>query len=151
MQKLVRRTGGAVSALRGDEGPMMRTGATYRTVTALVLLQLINVPDGRPQVRSESKARDAVSASRGGHLGLQSSIRDILRHPSFAGFSHLILPWDDRAYDEDMRLTRISSLLPYHSHVDPETVAGALNRMIDDAASGQTVFYRFYSEAERQQ
>jgi acetyl esterase/lipase len=129
----------------------MMTGAMYKTVTALVLLQLVNVPDGCPQVGSAPKGRDAMSTSRGGHLGLQSTIRDILRHPSFAGFSHLILPWDDRAYDEDMRLARISSLLPYHSHVDPETVAGALNCMIDDAAGGQAVFYRFYSEAERQQ
>jgi acetyl esterase/lipase len=145
------RPGGNVSARRGNEGPMIMTGATYRTVTALVLLQLINVSDGRPQMGSAAKARDAVSASRNGHLGLQSTIRDILRHPSFTGFSHLILPWDDRAYDEDMPLTRISSLLPYHSHVDPEMVASALNRMIDDAASSQTVFYSFYSEAQRQQ
>jgi hypothetical protein len=31
-------------------------------------------------------------------------------------------------------------LLPYHSHVDPETVASALNRLIDDASDGRTVF-----------
>jgi acetyl esterase/lipase len=130
---------------------MMRR-ATYRTVTGLVLSLLINVPDGRPQAGAPSKARDiTVSANRGGHLGIQSTIRDILRHPSFAGFSHLILPWDDRAYDEDLQLTGISSLLPYHSHVDPETVTNGLNRIIDDAASGQTVFYSFYSEAQRRQ
>lgn len=75
----------------------------------------------------------------------------ILDHPAFAGFGPLILPWDDRAYDEEMRLDRISSLLPYHTHVDPVTVASALNRMIDDAAAGKTVFYRFYAEAQRQQ
>jgi acetyl esterase/lipase len=74
-----------------------------------------------------------------------------LHHPSFAGFSRLLLPWDDRAYNEQIPLTRIGSLLPYHTHVDPETVASALNRMIDEAARGQTVFYRFYSEAERLQ
>jgi len=92
-----------------------------------------------------------VSANRAGRLGVQSTIGDILRHPSFAGFGRLILPWDDRAYDEQMPLIRIGSLLPYHSHVDAETVAGALNRLIDEAAGGQTVFYRFYSEAQRQQ
>jgi acetyl esterase/lipase len=92
-----------------------------------------------------------MSARYGGHLGMTSTIRDILHHPAFAGFSQLILPWDDRAYDEDMPLSRIGSLLPYHSHVDPETVASALNRMIDDAANGRTVFYRFYSEAQMQE
>jgi acetyl esterase/lipase len=121
-------------------------------MAAFVLSLCINAVGGSARAGASPQVRGKdVRASQSGHLGLQSTIRDILRHPSFAGFSHLILPWDDRAYDEDMRLTRISSLLPYHSHVDPETVASALNRMIDDAASGQTVFYRFYSEAERQQ
>jgi acetyl esterase/lipase len=131
---------------------MMTTGATYTAVTALVLSLLISVQDGRPQAGASSKVRDTdVSANRGSHLGPQSTIRDILRHPSFAGFSRLLLPWDDRAYDEQMRLTRMGSLLPYHSHVDPETVAGALNRLIDEAALGRTVFYSFYTDAERQQ
>ncbi|MBP1598690.1 MAG: hypothetical protein H6Q05_4067 [Acidobacteria bacterium] len=126
--------------------------ATFTTVTALVFSLLINVPDRRSLAGASSEAGDTdVSAQRGGHLGIQSTIRDILRHPSFAGFSRLILPWDDRVYDEDMRLTRIGSLLPYHSHVDPETVTSALNRMIDDAARGQTVFYSFYSETQRKQ
>jgi acetyl esterase/lipase len=87
----------------------------------------------------------------GGHLGVESTIGDLLRHPAFAGFARLILPWDGRAYDEQMRLTRIGSLLPYHSHVDAKTVASALNRMIDEAARGRTVFYRFYSEVETRQ
>jgi len=111
----------------------MTTKATYAAITALALLDT------------------NVSADRRGHLGVQSTIGDILRHPAFAGFSHLILPWDDRAYDEGLRLTGIGSLLPYHTHVDPETVTNALNRMIDDASSGKTVFYRFYSEAQMQQ
>jgi acetyl esterase/lipase len=109
-------------------------------MTALLLSLLVNVPDARPE-----------AGGRGGHLTVQSTIKDILRHPSFAGFGRLILPWDDRAYDEDLPLTRIGSLLPYHSHVDPETVTNALNRMIDDASSGKTVFYSFYTEAQRQQ
>jgi acetyl esterase/lipase len=122
------------------------------TAAALVLSLLSGVLDGRPGAEASSGARDTgVSDTRGGDLGAQSTLRDLLHHPSFAGFSRLLLPWDDRAYDEQMPLTRIGSLLPYHSHVDPETVASALNRMIDEAARGRTVFYRFYSEAERQQ
>ena len=90
----------------------------------------------------------SMSASANGHLGNQSTVGDVLRHPAFAGFSRLILPWDDRAYDQTLPLTEIGSLLPYHTHVDPEAVASALNRMIDDVSSGKTVFYRFYSEAQ---
>lgn len=81
-------------------------------------------------------------------LTTESTVGDILRHPAFAGFARLILPWDDRDYDENLPLARIASLLPYHTHVDPQTVVKGLNRMIEDAARGHTVFYRFYSEAE---
>ncbi len=90
----------------------------------------------------------SMSASGYGHLRPRSTVGDILRHPAFAGFSRLILPWDDRGYDESLPLTEIGSLLPYHTHVDPEAVTSALNRMIDDATSGRTVFYRFYSEGQ---
>ena len=41
--------------------------------------------------------------------------------------------------------------MPYHTHVDPGVVVAGLNRLIDDAASGRTVFYRFYSNAQTQQ
>lgn len=84
------------------------------------------------------------------YLTPRSTLGDLLRHPALAGFARLILPWDDRAYDESLPLTEIGSLLPYHTQVGPETVVSALNRMIEDASAGRTVFYRFYSSAERQ-
>jgi acetyl esterase/lipase len=90
-----------------------------------------------------------VNAKDGAHFTVQSTVGDILRHPAFAGFGRLILPWDDRDYEEQMPLTRVASLFPYHSHVDPETVAKGLNRMIDDAARGQSVFYSFYPETQK--
>jgi acetyl esterase/lipase len=73
-----------------------------------------------------------------------------LHHPAFDGFAPLVLPWDERAYDERMPLSEIGSLLPYHTHVDVGTVTSALNRIIDDAASGQAVLFRFYTEVQRQ-
>ena len=82
-------------------------------VTGLLPVLLGNVPDGR--------------ARQGGHLGVESTVGDLLSHPAFAGFADLILPWDGRTDDERMPLTRIGSLLPNHSHVDAETVASALN------------------------
>ena len=130
----------------------MTTRTTHAAATALVFSLAIHVQHGRTQALAPSAdGRTNVSANGDGHLAVQSTIGDILRHPAFAGFSRLILPWDDRAYDERMPLTRIGSLLPYHSHVDPQTVTSALNRMIDDAARGQNVFYSFYSETENEQ
>ena len=83
-------------------------------------------------------------------LRIDDTVGDVLAHPAFAGFGRLLLPWDDRRYEPTMRLREIGSLLPYHTHVDPVVVVSSLNRMIDDAAAGRTVFYDFYSAAEKQ-
>ncbi|MFC0812974.1 alpha/beta hydrolase [Paracoccus panacisoli] len=83
------------------------------------------------------------------HLAADGRLADILDNPAFAGFAERILPWSGRRYDAAMPLGQMASLLPYHSAVDTGTVVAALNRMIDDASAGQTVFYDIYSEAER--
>ena len=85
-----------------------------------------------------------------GHLGVLDSIGAVLTHPAFAGFGRLLLPWDDRRYDTTMLLTNIGALLPYHTHVDPAVVVSSLNRMIDDASAGRTIFHDFYTGAEKQ-
>jgi acetyl esterase/lipase len=85
------------------------------------------------------------------HLTADDTIRDLLAHPALAGFGRRLLPWDDRTYDDRMRLRNIGSLLPYHSHVDPATVVGALNHVIDDVNNGETVFYDFCTDEEKKQ
>lgn len=85
------------------------------------------------------------------HLSTRDSIGDILEHPAFTGFGRLVLPWDDRAYDVSMRLRDVGTLLPYHSHVNPEDVVNALNRMIDDAGNGKAVFHDFYSAGQKRE
>ncbi len=128
--------------------------------TACLLLPLLLTPslaeaNGKDIVLADSRSdairKGAVIGSKGRHLNADDSIRDLLGHPAFAGFARLLLPWDCRRYDETMRLSDIGSLLPYHSHVDPETVVGALNRMIDDVNNGHAVFYPFYSEEQKQE
>ena len=73
-----------------------------------------------------------------GPLTIEQRISDVLNHPAFDGFARRLLPWDDRTYDENARLRDIGTLLPYHSHVRPDVVVGALNRMIDEASAGQS-------------
>jgi acetyl esterase/lipase len=101
----------------------------------------VNSPEAQETRRDKSPAA--------AHLRLDHSVGDILEHPAFAGFSRLLLPWDGRRYDRAMPLTSISSLLPYHQHVDPAVVVSALNRMIDDANVGRTIFHDIYSEGEK--
>jgi hypothetical protein len=84
-----------------------------------------------------------------GHLTAASTLDEVVSHPAFAGFGRLLLPWDDRDQDGALLLRRIGTLLPYHSHIDPEVVVAGLNRMIDDAALGRQIFYPTYSEAEQ--
>lgn len=85
----------------------------------------------------------------GAPLTPESSLGDLMRHPAFAGFARLLLPWDDRGYDADMPLSGIAALAPYHSHVDADVAIGGLNRLIADAAAGRTIFYDVYTEAQK--
>jgi acetyl esterase/lipase len=84
-------------------------------------------------------------------LRADGSLGDILKHPAFAGFARLVLPWDDRRYDAKMPLRNVGALLPYHTHVDPALVVSALNRMIDDVNDGRTIFYDMYTDAQKQE
>ncbi|WP_454622072.1 alpha/beta hydrolase [Bradyrhizobium cenepequi] len=99
--------------------------------------------------RIDTARNTATLGAQLGHLGPDDTIGDLLKHPAFSGFSHLLMPWSDRPYDETMPLRDFGSLLPYHSHVDPGTVVAGLNHMIDDVNSGRPVFYDIYTEAQR--
>jgi hypothetical protein len=72
----------------------------------------------------------------------------VLWHPAFQGYARLLLPWD-RRYDEEMRLSEIGSLLPYHSHVEPRVVVDGMNRVIDDVSTGRQVFYALYTPEQQ--
>jgi len=92
-----------------------------------------------------------AAQSRRRDLGVEDTVGDMLEHPAFAGFGTLLLPWDSRRIDATMHLRKIATLLPYHTHVDPAVVVSSINRMIDDASAGCTVFYDYYTAAEKQQ
>ena len=79
------------------------------------------------------------------------SILDLMNHPAFAGFGQYLLPWDNRAYDENLLLKDISTLLPYHSHVDTDAVIAPINHLIDEVNDGKTIFYDFYTVQQKQE
>jgi acetyl esterase/lipase len=106
-----------------------------------------------PLLMASSKIASSQTSPRADdgvrHLHAEVTIGDLLRHPAFAGFARLLLPWDDRTYDEQLKLSAMGTLLPYHSHVDPASTVGALNRLIDDAGQGRPIFFDVHTEAEK--
>jgi len=82
------------------------------------------------------------------HVSTSNTVRDIIDYPAFEGFGQFILPLE-LGYDENMPLTRVESLLPYHSNVKPDEVVNAINTMIDEVNDGQTIFYDYYTDAQK--
>ena len=120
-------------------------------LSKLMRLTLASLVALTPAEAATIEMTQAQTDSNRGHLTANSRVRDLLNHPAFAGFGRLILPSDNRAYDENMPLSQLGALMPYHSHVNPEVMVGALNRMIDDAGKGQVIFYDFYTPAHKQE
>ncbi len=85
------------------------------------------------------------------HITTNDSVRRIVNHPAFKGFSRLILPRENDASHYDTPLSNVRSLMPYHSHVDPYIVVAALNHMIDEVKEGKTVFYDIYTEQQKKE
>jgi acetyl esterase/lipase len=91
----------------------------------------------------------ATHVAPGAHLRADSTVQDLLHHPAFAGFARLLLPWDDRTYDGRLPLRDLGTLLPYHSHVNPASVVGRLNALIDNVQGGRPVFYDIYTGQQK--
>jgi acetyl esterase/lipase len=82
-------------------------------------------------------------------LTVDSTIGDLISHLAFEGFGARVLPWDGRDYDREAKLSMLSTLLPYHSHVDTASTVSALNRMIEDADRNWQIFFEIYSDNEK--
>jgi len=85
------------------------------------------------------------------HLTTSNFIRDMVNHRAFKDFGTYMLPRDDNTYYYDTRLNNVGSLMPYHDHVDPDIVVGAINYMIDEVNDHKTIFYNFYTEQEKRE
>ncbi len=74
----------------------------------------------RPQPAQAAQKRDDTGPAA--HLHADDRIGDLLNHSAFAGFARLTLPWDNRDYDDSMRLRDMATLLPFHTYVNPDVV-----------------------------
>ena len=121
-------------------------------LSLLILVFLCQSPGASAADDQISNKLGAFIVSKNkGHVNTNSSIRDVMNHPSFKGFGQFILPLDNRAYDGNMQLSRVGSLLPYHSQVEPEAVVDTINYMIDQVAEGKIMFKDFYTERQKQE
>lgn len=116
----------------------------------LMMICLVLIFWGCTQEEPFALKSSAENSEMYNHLTTANSIRAIVNHPAFAGFGELLLPRDDNSRYYDTSLRDVGSLMPYHSHVEPEIVVGAVNRMIDDVSDGKTIFYDFYSDEQKQ-
>jgi acetyl esterase/lipase len=85
------------------------------------------------------------------YITTNDTVRTLVNHPAFKGFSRLILPGDNNTYSYDTPLSNVHSLMPFHSQVNPDMVVGALNRMIDEVKDGKTVFYDLYTGRQKRE
>jgi|AGTN01.1.fsa_nt_gi Esterase/lipase len=144
-----------MSNWKSSEKPLERLalGAAGLGFSLFAAVSVVEANEGNIASSSSGGAPAVASPQQGHqneHMKPESSLADLLEHPAFAGHAPLLLPWDSRAYDQTMQISDIGSLLPYHSNIDPDVVLSALNRMIDDASGGNTVFYDLYTPEEKQ-
>lgn len=107
--------------------------------------------EGEGTAMSGTAGRDGSGRAAVSRLRTSNTIRDVVNHPAFSGFGQFILPLDRGSHDDAMPLQDVASLLPYHSNIDPEAAVSAINYLVDKRASGETVFYDFYTDAQKQE
>ncbi len=103
-----------------------------------------------PQV--EVNHSSTVNNSDNAHLSsftLQSTVGDVVAADVFADFGHLLFPVD-RNVQSSMTLEQVSSssIYVWYNYIRPETTVDVINTLAQQAASGEPIFYRFYSDAE---
>lgn len=123
---------------------------------SLIILMILIVGCTDGAVMSNGYAMETLRAEgkRQGNdapITIDDSVSRIVNHPAFKGFSRLILPRENDSSSDKTPLRNVRSLMPYHNHVDPNTVVGALNHMIDEVHNGKTVFYEFYTEQQKRE
>ncbi|GHV37033.1 hypothetical protein FACS1894187_12800 [Synergistales bacterium] len=111
---------------------------------AVIFLSMAAQTEGSENLNSKTNSGNYF------HLTERDSVSTLINHPAFAGFGSHLMPWDNRVYDADTPLYSVGQFMPYHGHIEPYTVVRALNRMIDDASEGKTIFYDFYTERQKQ-
>lgn len=78
-----------------------------------------------------------------------TKIVDVIDHPAFDGFGHLIFPVSKGRPGDDKTLADVPELIPHHHYVRTDTTVDVCNYFLKQANSGQRIFYDIYTEEEK--
>ena len=120
----------------------MRNKTLIKTFFIIYIFAAINSQWAAAKTEAANPMQDAEIR----HLQTGDSISDMLDHPSLAAFSEHLLPSPQDARS-GLKLDDVARLMPWHSHVRPQVVVNALNRLIEDSAKGLPVFFAFHADA----
>lgn len=84
-------------------------------------------------------------------MNQDTKLSEVINHPLFEGFGRFLFPINRYSSYEDLTLSEVDELLPYHSHIQTDTTLEVLNYMQDQVKKGNTIFYDIYSEEEKRE
>ena len=128
-----------------------RDGAGKRTSRLAMAgwMTAIGLSAGAPDAAETEITSPVGSATETAPGQFSSTLRlsEVVDHAALRGFGHHLLPRPG-PLGRDLPLSRIGDLLPYHSNVHPEEFVAALDRLAQDVAAGEQVFYPIYDAGE---
>lgn len=85
------------------------------------------------------------------YVGENTTVEEVITNPAFGDFGRLLFPVD-RTVSEDMTLSEVStsSVYVWYNYIQVDKTVEIINSLIDDANSGNQIFYNIYSEEEMQ-
>lgn len=96
--------------------------------------QPFSVQEGAPQMQQITKT---------------TTVKAIMAEPAFKGFGQFLFPDGFYTPSGNLTVAGADSLMPYHTHINPDTSVKVLNYLLTEAQSGKQVFYNIYSEKAR--
>lgn len=81
-------------------------------------------------------------------MNQQTTLREIIHRPEFAGFGERLFPLDLRL-SGNVTLQELSASLPWYSHVQSVRTVSVLEDLSRRAQAGQQIFYEIYSPKEQ--
>ena len=92
-----------------------------------------------------------TSISKNKYVDENTTVEEVIENPAFGEFGEYIFPIDNYTSYQDMKISNINSLLPYHSHINTQSTIEVINYMLDEVNNGEEIFYNIYSNEEKRQ